>query len=282
MNTVFKFYLQVWTLLSISAAVATAWIFNSINQWSTLWRNVWLGVTGIVVFMGALYPITATPAKISDRMSKSAPHSLDGMSFMESSSYYDIAGPMPLDEDYRAIQWIQENVIGTPVIVEANTPEYRWGSRFSIYTGLPGVLGWNWHQRQQRGMSGGQSVVQRANEITSFYTDRSVEDALDFLDQYDVRYVIVGRLESQYYEFVKPCWPDGVGDGVICDLHGRPMGMSDPDVHPTDCAPVDSKDEEGGLICPTFGFEKFKEMEDLGFLQQVYLDGDTTIFEVTR
>lgn len=282
MNTVFKFYFQVWTLLSLSAAAAVAWVIKSINQWSKLWRNVWFGVTGIVVFMGALYPITATPAKISDRMSESAPHSLDGMSFMESSSYYDIAGPMALDEDYRAIQWVQENVFGTPVIVEANTPEYRWGSRFSIYTGLPGVIGWNWHQRQQRGTSGDPSVVERVNEITSFYTNSSVEDALDFLDKYGVGYVIVGRLERQYYEFVKPCWPDGVGERVICDLRGRTIGMSDPDVHPTACVPVDPNDEDGDLICPTFGFEKFKVMEDLGFLQQVYRDGDTTIFEVTR
>ena len=57
---------------------------------------------------------------------------------------------MNLVQDYKAIRWMQDNVQGSPVIVEANCPEYRWCMRFTIYTGLPGVVGWNWHERQQR------------------------------------------------------------------------------------------------------------------------------------
>jgi YYY domain-containing protein len=229
MNTVFKFYLQVWTLLSISAAAAASWVYADIDRWKKLWRNVWFLIVGVLVFVAALYPITAAPAKISDRISNEAPNSLDGMAFMETSSYFDVTGSVPLSEDYRAIQWVQENITGSPVIVEANTPEYRWGSRFTVYTGLPSVVGWNWHQRQQRGESGGTSVFERVNEISSFYTRDPIDEALDFLARYDVDYIIVGQLERSYYETVQPCWPDTLGTGVICDLRGRAIGIKDPD-----------------------------------------------------
>ena len=59
---------------------------------------------------------------------------------------------------------------GSPVIVEANTPEYRhWGTRFTIYTGLPGVVGWNWHERQQRTITPDTWVYERIDEVNSFY-----------------------------------------------------------------------------------------------------------------
>ena len=31
--------------------------------------------------------------------------------------------------------------MGSPTVLEAQIPEYRWGSRVSIYTGLPTILG---------------------------------------------------------------------------------------------------------------------------------------------
>jgi uncharacterized membrane protein len=282
MNTVFKFYLQVWTLFSLSAVAGFAWIWNDFSQWTRNWRLAWVVVLLGLTFMAALYPVTASPAKITDRIAEDAPHSLDGMEYMSYSIYHDISGPMELAEDNEAILWMQENVQGSPVIVEGNTPEYRWGSRYTIYTGLPGVLGWNWHQRQQRGFGGDNSVMERAHAIASFYSTPSIEDAWDFIQEFDVSYIVVGQLEKQYYEEIERCQPSPDGQGVTCDMAGRPVGMPEPDVDISECKPLDEGADSELYTCPTNGLEKFNEMRDLGFLEEVFIAGETVIYKVIQ
>ena len=85
--------------------------------------------------------MTAATDKMRDRMSKSTPKTLDGIEFMKTSMYWDMDRQMDLSQDYRAIKWMQENVQGSPVLIEANTVEYKWGNRYTIYTGLTGSLG---------------------------------------------------------------------------------------------------------------------------------------------
>lgn len=58
--------------------------------------------------------------------------------------------------------------------------------------------------------------------------------------------------------------------------------MKDPTVHPSECIPVDTLSQDGDLICPTFGLQKFETMEDIGLLEAVYQDGDTAIYEVKK
>jgi YYY domain-containing protein len=200
MNTVFKFYLQVWTMFAISAASALAWLWPALSDWRSGWRYTWQFVFFMILAGTSLYPMMATMAKIEDRISGEAPPSLDGMSFMEYASYTDSWGAMDLSQDYRAIRWMQENVKGSPVIVEANLRDlYRWGSRFSIYTGLPGVVGWEWHQQQQRTTLPGSWVSERIFEVENFYLTDDWEQAADFLRKYNVRYIIVGHQERGKY-----------------------------------------------------------------------------------
>jgi YYY domain-containing protein len=229
MNTVFKFYLQVWTLLSIAAGAAVAWIWAQMPEWKPISRAVWQVALTILVTVAAMYTVLATSAKIQDRFPSRVavqapnvgndcqaiagiplpytqsltvsqqPHSLNGMDYMQWSAYCDQSYFIPLKYDYDAIRWMQENVQGSPVIVEVNAPEYRYGSRFTINTGLPGVLGWNWHQRQQRVVVPDQLIWARANDIGAFYMTSSVTDAVNFLRKYDVTYIVVGEYERAYY-----------------------------------------------------------------------------------
>ncbi len=82
--------------------------------------------------------------------------------------------------------------------IEAVTPEYRWGSRFAIYTGLPAVLGWRWHQTQQRGEFA--SMVQtRLQDVELFYTTADQAEAEAILRKYGVSLVMLGTVERYYY-----------------------------------------------------------------------------------
>jgi YYY domain-containing protein len=202
MNTIFKLYMQVWMLFAVSAAAAFGWLLDEFPYWRMRWSALYQ--TGLYLLLAGafLFTVTATTDKINDRITDSSPRTLDGMTYMNYAQYYD-GGMMDLSQDYRAIRWMQDNVQGSPVIVEANCTEYRWCTRFTIYTGLPGVVGWNWHQRQQRGFAS-MEVQQRVDAIGLFYTTPDIESARAFLAKYQVKYIVVGQLERNIYPSFDP------------------------------------------------------------------------------
>ncbi len=282
MNTVFKFYMQVWDMLSLAAAAAFVWILADFPDWQRIWRRIWSFLACILIASALLYPVFATPAKIKDRWVSEAPHSLDGIAFMPFAVRDELHDQFSLQEDYEAIRWMQDNVEGTPVIIEANAPEYRWGSRFTIYTGLPGIIGWLNHQRQQRVEGPPGAVEERAADVLRFYLTQSIQEAQQVLERYDVRYVVLGRLERAYYEKVQPCMSGPDGSSVSCDMRGYPYGMRQPDVPASECEPIHAGETDSQLACPTYGLEKFDSMVDSGILREVYHFGETQIFEVIQ
>jgi len=200
MNTVFKFYLQTWTLYAISCGVVLSWLFNGIHKWNVQWRTLFQLLLVILLFASALYPLLATIAKTMDRMENSAPRTIDGMTYMKYATYHDEGVAMDLSQDYYAIRWMQDNIQGSPVIVEANSVEYHWGTRYTIYTGLPGVVGWNWHQRQQRTINPHEWVFERVDDVHEFYQTENLQFAEDFLKRYEVQYIVFGQLEKAKYQ----------------------------------------------------------------------------------
>jgi YYY domain-containing protein len=204
MNTVFKFYLQAWVLLALVAGYAF-WrlaLAGPITEPATAraaaaGRVAWTAALAVLLGGALIYPVAATPVRLRDRF-QPLPPTLDGTAFMASAVYQDERGPIELRHDLEAIRWLRENLEGTPIIVEGVTPFYRWGSRISIYTGLPTVVGWDWHQKQQR-WDYQQLVDQRIAEVNAFYAGTDPNAALAFLNRYGVRYVIVGTVERNYY-----------------------------------------------------------------------------------
>ncbi len=252
MNTIFKLYVQVWVLFAIGGAAALAFVWADRATW-WFWKGAHAGVLILLLAVAGLYPVTAIPAKVKDRFppygmtaagsgggcdqlagqpvpysaglpEKEQPVGLDGMQFMTFSAYCDNGNYLPLSYDYDAIRWLQQNVQGSPVIVEAQTFDlYRMSSRYAWFTGLPDVVGWDWHQRQQRNAVGSDAdVTQRGRDVTDFYCAGASIDAIaagkygncadilqyadgglafaqTFLRHYNPKYIIVGPMERSYY-----------------------------------------------------------------------------------
>ena len=207
MNTVFKFYYHAWTLMALSSAYF-AWRLGAMalpRKW-TAPRIAWTQLLIVLVVAGMVYPVAATPERSKHRFNDS-PTTIDGMAYMPSAVYIDdrdrsgsIEPPEVLELvwDYHAIVWLQDNVEGSPVILEGNSGLYTWGSRVSVYTGLPTVVGWDWHQQQQRWEDRDHVSARRA-DVQALYSATDLEYTRRLIEKYNVRYIYVGQLERLYY-----------------------------------------------------------------------------------
>ncbi len=199
MNTVFKFYLQAWLLLAVLAGPAAVQLTMGragLHQASP-WRLVWGAAFMTLLAAALVYPIAATPVRLGLRFAP-MPWSLDGMAYMAEASHAEEGSNLDLPADHRAIRWMLQNVQGSPPIMEGQTPLYRWGSRFSVYTGLPTIIGWGWHQQQQRSAYRSR-VEERERDVKNAYTSPDPESAWSVIRKYGVEYVVVGGVERAYY-----------------------------------------------------------------------------------
>jgi YYY domain-containing protein len=201
MNTVFKFYIQVWLLLATAGGVCLAWVREQARCWPRKNRRLWWGVMGALVIGGALFLPFGVRARAIDRISGYHELTLDGMAFLEHSSVPSQDGLRPLQGDYEAIKYLQEEIEGSPVILEGLGYEYvDYSNRVSINTGLPAVIGWRWHQIQQRPTLPSSTVDQRRADVNECYSTADVGRKLAILDQYGVKYVYLGEFERDRYE----------------------------------------------------------------------------------
>lgn len=199
MNTVFKFYFQAWLFFAIGSSFAFFTLAKKLQKRKILsW--IWITTSVILFIFSFSYLPTATFAKIIDRMSPVNELTLDGEEYMKKSIYLDNNHIIELMYDHNAIDWINKNITGDKAVLEANTPIYRWGSRISVYTGLPTVLGWDWHEIAHRQYLPPQIIRDRASDIKTLYESYNSQQTFLLLNKYNVKYIFLGQLEKAYYD----------------------------------------------------------------------------------
>jgi YYY domain-containing protein len=184
MNTVFKFYFQGWVLMAVASAFAVYWLGRQRGRL----RLAFLAAFWLLFAVGMVYPILGNISRAGGFAHAPV---LDGTAYLAASQ----------PGDAEAIAWLNENVPGAPLILEApgtGGSSYVYEGRVAALTGLPTLLGWGGHESQWRGSY----TVQAAREpdIQMIYNTPSREVSEELLSRYGVRYVYVGPLERSKYD----------------------------------------------------------------------------------
>ena len=205
MNTVFKFYFQAWALLAITSGTGLYFIIDSfrpafsatLKQRVTRWATEGVWSIGLIAFLiaGAAYPIAGAYTRTNFFMQRT--NSLDGLNYLQT----DPTEP----GDYQAIRWINANIQGDPVIVEAVGPDYSNYARISAFTGLPTIMGWVGHEYQWRvtwlnKSTNAINFNQRSPDVDAIYTNPHPQVVLSLMARYHAQYLYVGPLEHQKYQ----------------------------------------------------------------------------------
>ena len=204
MNTVFKFYLQVWVLLALASAYMLwrLWHGRSGSLDSLpKWKKVWLGCLGVLVVCVSVYPVLGTMGQASRPLRHDDPphpgrHGLHARRprILRPARHHRPDGRLrghPLDSaERRGLSGDARSGDAQPTAGADESP-----STPASPTSPDG----EWHQMQQR-WNYRETVPKRIAEVARIYNALSTQEALDIMRKYDVEYVYLGKVERLYYD----------------------------------------------------------------------------------
>ncbi len=227
LNTVFKFYFQAWSLLSIVSGCALFFLVERVGRSrlaNKLQRRLqyggqaaW-GLALVLLLLASMtYPLLAPSARLREynpltgEYTLQPSNNLDGMTYLQHCYPPDPNAEGCNDDirdDYPAIRWINEHIEGDPVIVEAVGTQTYFDfttlSRISAFTGLPTLMGWSGHEYQWRlgwltNNTNVENFNHRQDDVRTIYTDSNPQNVLTAMAKYNAQYLYVGPLERIWF-----------------------------------------------------------------------------------
>lgn len=182
-NTMFKLTFQAF----IQMGLVISWLSGLVSQtgWATVKKQlllrIWLVIFVAVVGSYSYFGYRDFYFGLKEY------RQLDGLVWLQTESW----------GDYQVISWLRQKAIGRPVVLEAVGESYTTFARISTFSGLPTVLGWRVHEWLWRG--GFDIPGQRTEEVKTIYEQPLSAAATDLLNQYQVKYIVIGDKEREAY-----------------------------------------------------------------------------------
>jgi len=213
MNTLFKLHYQVWILLGIAAPWIMVFLGRSRSIAMGVKSLLCIAVGGLLV-LNLFYPIGVSWGRLPIPKPgypsyPKPPRTLDGMAYLEKEN----------NGDYQAIQFLNKEIQGTPVILEyPGKRAYSYESRVSSNTGLPTLIGWinheaiwrkGWVQKDNDAQAllknlnkplNGWSIAQlRQSDGERIYQANRLAPVVNLLKKYQIEYIYIGELERNNF-----------------------------------------------------------------------------------
>jgi YYY domain-containing protein len=215
MNTLFKFYYQIWVMWALATAYAV-WrtlhaAFSRADEPANARARAvapppsshpairtaaatWAVVFGLLVLSGLMYSVYGPMSR--QGVGRGQMQGLDGTTWFK-----DIA-----PGDYEAISWLKEHGTGDNIVLEAGSNEYDITGRASAYTGVPTLLSWDvshemlWRTNQPEALA---AITERRRLVNNIYQgidpanggQLTPQRLVELLRRHEVDYVFVGATE---------------------------------------------------------------------------------------
>ena len=187
-NTVFKLTYQSFILYALAMGYIFIRLVSSIKNF--FGRKLTAAVLFLFFTALMIYPFYSLKGYYGE-LKKDNYQSLYGLNFLKKL----------YPGDYQAVQWLNQNVKGQPVVLEAVGDSYTDYERISMATGLPTIEGWLVHEWLWRGSF--DEPGRRAVDVQTIYESADLTQTKELFEKYQVKYVIIGALERQKYSQLK-------------------------------------------------------------------------------
>ena len=187
MNTVFKLYIGAWLLIGTGSALMIGNLVESrLAELSKPVRSIVMALPALLLLMCLVIPAVMV-------FSAHGPDTptLDGLKWLEREH----------TGDAEAIQFLR-SLPGEHILVETAGVDYQYSGRVSAFTGIPTIIGWQFHEYMWRGDVPSGWYGTRANDVRAIYEEP--DKTLSLMNKYQADLLYVGPLEIEQHTVSLP------------------------------------------------------------------------------
>jgi uncharacterized membrane protein len=178
----FKLVYQAFIIYSLASGYILIRLSQIIK--SNFFINFYKIIFSFILTIHLIYPYFAIKSYYNNFKKYQG---LDGLKYLQ-----DI-----YSDNYQAILWINKNISGQPVMLEAVGDSYTTFNQISSATGIPTVEGWVVHEWLWRG--GYDAPKARQDDVEKIYTSKDIVEIKNLINKYQIKYIFVGSKEFEKY-----------------------------------------------------------------------------------